>query len=151
MPTNTHTASRIILASARAIFRAFVDPEVLVKWRAPAGMTARVSSFDPRVGGGYRMKLTYVGEGVGKTDSRSDVVAVRFLELLPDETIIEAVTFESDQPDLAGRMTLTTSLRALTDGVRVTFVAEDVPHGISEADHQKGMDSALKNLATLLE
>lgn len=151
MPTSTHTASRIILASARAIFRAFVDPEVLAKWRAPAGVTGRVSNFDPRVGGGYRMKLTYLAEGEGKTDGRNDVVSVRFLELLPDETIIEAVTFESEQPEFAGKMTLTTSLRPVTDGVRVTFVAEDVPHGISEADHQRGMNSALNNLATLLE
>jgi uncharacterized protein YndB with AHSA1/START domain len=149
--TRSHTASRVILATPRAIFRAFVDPEVMVKWRAPAGMTARLSVFDARIGGGYRMTLTYRASGAGKTDAKRDVVSVRFLELLPDEEITEAIDFESDHPEFAGTMTLCTTLRAITDGTRATFTASNVPLGISEEDHVLGMESTLKNLANLLE
>jgi uncharacterized protein YndB with AHSA1/START domain len=153
MSTSTHTASRIILAPPRAVFRAFVDPEVLVNWRAPAGMTARIEGFDPRRGGGYRMTLTYTDskDGPGKSDATTDVVNVRFAELDPDERIVEEVLFETADPAFGGTMTLTTTMIGVTGGTKVTLTAENVPAGISADDHRQGMESALKNLANLLD
>jgi uncharacterized protein YndB with AHSA1/START domain len=153
MSTSTHTASRVILTTPRAIFRAFIDPEALVNWRAPAGMTARVQSFDPRPGDGYRMILTYDDPtgAPGKTDPATDVVNVRFVELDPETRIVEAITFESDDPAFTGTMTLTTTMATVNGGTKVSFMAENVPHGISEEDHRKGMESSLKKLANLLE
>lgn len=49
---HAHAASRVILASPRTLFRAFVDAETMAAWRAPDGMTATMLSFDPRPGGG---------------------------------------------------------------------------------------------------
>ena len=148
-----HTASRIIIASPHAIFRAFVDPEVVVKWRAPSGMNAKLLSFEPRVGGGYRMMLTYLDPATAnpKSSADSDVIEARFVELVPDEMIVEAVRFEGDDPRFTGAMTITTTLVAVNGGTKVTFVADHVPAGISAADHKTGMESALKNLANLLE
>ncbi len=146
-----HTATRVILATPRAIFRAFVDPEVLVKWRAPADMEARLSSFDARPGGGYRMTLLHRAGIGGKTTPFTDVVQSRFTELLPEERIVEAVSFESDDPAFAGTMMLTTALSPVIDGTRVTLTAQNVPSGISAKDHRVGMESSLKKLATLLE
>lgn len=153
MSASTHTASRIVLAPPRAVFRAFVDPEALVNWRAPAGMTARVERFDPRPDGGYRIILTYedASGAFGKTDAATDVVDVHFVEIDPHERIVEAVTFESSDPAFGGTMTLTTTMVAVTGGTKVTFIATDVPSGISEDDHRQGMKSALKNLANLLD
>ena len=48
-------------------------------------------------------------------------------------------------------MTITTTLTPVRDGTKVTFTAENVPAGISAADHKTGMESTLKNLANLLE
>ncbi|WP_275265932.1 hypothetical protein [Sphingomonas solaris] len=39
----------------------------------------------------------------------------------------------------------------VADGTKVSFRAENVPSGISEADHRAGMESTLKNLANFLE
>jgi hypothetical protein len=39
----------------------------------------------------------------------------------------------------------------VTGGTRVTFRAENVPPGISEAEHRAGMNSTLKNLADWVE
>jgi uncharacterized protein YndB with AHSA1/START domain len=151
--TATHSASRMILATPRAIFRAFVDPEVLPNWRAPTGMDARLLAFDPRVGGGYRMELTYHDPATSdpKSTERSDIVEASFVELLPDEKIVETVRFESDDPRFAGTMTVTTMLKPVTGGTKVTSLAENVPPGIRETDHVAGMESTLKNLANLLE
>lgn len=152
MSKETHTASRVIVATPRAIFRAHVDPKILVKWRAPAGMEARLSEFSAAVGGGYTMELRYAdGAGRGKSTAESDVVHVRFVELVPDELIVEAATFESEDASFAGTMTITTRLAPIADGTKVTVTAQNVPNGISAADHRKGMDSSLKNLALLLE
>lgn len=153
MTSISHTASRTILATPRAIFRAFTDPEALANWRAPAGMSAEVHCFDPRQGGGYRMVLRYEDStgATGKTSSMTDVVKARFLEIEPDTRIVEAIIFESDNPIFAGTMTLTTTMVAVNGGTKVSFVAEDVPEGISEEEHRRGMESSLKNLANLLE
>lgn len=87
----------------------------------------------------------------GKTANDSDHIRARFLTLDPDDKIVEEVEFESADPAFAGTMTLTTTMRVVTDGTKVTFTAEHVPPGISEEDHRAGMDSTLRNLANLLE
>ena len=149
----THSAARTILASPRAIYRAFLDSETIASWRPPAGMTAKIFRFDPRPGGGYRMAFVYDGAEVsqGKSSANADIFEGRFVELIPDEKIVEAVTFETEDPAFGGTMTITTRLTPVRDGTKVTFTAENVPAGISEADHKAGMESTLKNLANLLE
>ncbi|MBJ7437815.1 MAG: SRPBCC domain-containing protein [Sphingopyxis sp.] len=147
-----HSTSRVIIATSKAIFRAHLDPEVLAKWRAPAGMEVRFADFMAKRGGGYRMELRYPAEsGRGKSTANSDIIRVRFVELVPDELIVEAAAFESEDPDYAGVVTITTRLSRVADGTKVSITAENVPPGISEADPRKGLETSLKSLALLLE
>ena len=146
--------SRVIKAPPRSVYRAFVEPEAIAAWRRPEGMTARIFTFDPREGGGYRIALDYVdaGPGVrGKTSERSDAFTGRFLTLIPDEKIVEEVDFESDDPQFAGTMRLTTTFEAVPDGTRVTVLVENAPRGIKPADHDVGIRSSLANLAAFVE
>jgi uncharacterized protein YndB with AHSA1/START domain len=148
------SASRVIMASPRTLFRAFLDAEMMANWRAPDGMTARLLAFDPRIGGGYRMVLAYDGadgESHGKTRPGEDEMLVAFQELLPDSRIVEAIRFLSDDAAFAGVMTLTTLIEKMLDGTKVTFRAEGVPTGIAPEDHQAGMAASLRNLARLTE
>lgn len=111
-------------------------------------MTARITGFDARAGGSYHLELRYTdGAGRGKSTPDSDIVSVRFVELIPDELIIEAAEFESDDPANAG----TTRLMPINGGTKVSITASDVPARISEEDHRAGMVSSLRNLALLLE
>ena len=147
-------ASRVILASARTLYRAFLDAEMMANWRAPEAMTAQVSDFRPQAGGGYRMVLHYDdqrNEAFGKSGPGKDAVEVRFAQMLPEEKIVEEVRFVSDDPAFAGVMTLVTTFEKDRDGTRVTFSAHDVPEGISAADHALGMAQSLLNLARLTE
>ena len=93
------------------------------------------------------MRLTYEGEGVGKTTSDSDVVDARFVELTPDARVVQEVEFESDDPAFAGTMVMTWSLEPVDGGTLVTFRADDVPPGISAEDHAAGFAASLENLA----
>lgn len=149
----TDSAFRIIAAPARRIYRAHLDPEAVASWRPPEGMTAKIHAFDPREGGGYRMSFRYRDKthSAGKTSEDTDVFEGRFLELVPDEKIVESVVFESDDPAFAGAMRITTTFSAVSVGTKVTIVCEDVPLGIGEGDHQAGMASTLKNLAEFTE
>ncbi|MBM7047803.1 MULTISPECIES: SRPBCC family protein [Rhizobium] len=150
----TDTGSRVIHASPHAIFQAFVDPTALVSWLPPQGMTGQIHAFEPREGGSYRLALTYDAPDhatYGKTSEHTDIVSGRFLEIIPDVRIVQAVDFQSDDPAFAGTMVMTWSLDVVPSGTKVTIICEDVPHGISKEDHDEGLKSTLGNLAKYLE
>ena len=41
------------------VFAALVDPDLLLEWLPPEGMTGRFEHVDMRPGGSYRLVLTY--------------------------------------------------------------------------------------------
>lgn len=74
-------------------------------WQAPGDMTAKVHNFDLRVGGGYEMSLFYPdSEKVmqGKTRGKEDRFTAKFIELIQNKKIVQAVNFESPNPDFSG-------------------------------------------------
>lgn len=150
----TDSASRIIRSSPREIYQAFVDPEALASWLAPKNMTAQIHTFDARAGGVYRMTLAYDRSDhrtPGKTSEHADVVQGRFLELIPDQRIVQLVAFESKDPAFAGAMTMTWTLTAVPEGAEVAILCENVPEGIKREDHDAGLRSTLENLAAFVE
>jgi len=116
-------------------------------------MIGRFERFDARPGGSYRMVLTYADASgaPGKATADSDIVEARFLDIVPGERVVQAVDFVSDDPAYAGTMIMTWQVTAASAGTRVTIVAEDVPDGISAADHAAGLDSSLAKLAAYVE
>lgn len=151
--SRTDRASLEIAASPDAVYAAFVDPDVLVEWLPPRGMTGRVLEYDFRPDGRYRIALTHAGdapEGAGKTSGRTDMTTGRFVELEAGKRIVQSVEFESNDAAFAGEMTLTWSFEPTRTGTKVTITAEDVPSGISKSDHDAGLRSSLANLANHL-
>jgi uncharacterized protein YndB with AHSA1/START domain len=117
-------------------------------------MIGHIYEFDARAGGAYRMSLTYAGTDhspQGKTSEHADVVKGRYLELAPNERIVQLVEFESDDPVFGGEMIMTWTLAAVPEGTKVTIVCENVPEGIRKEDHDVGLRSTLENLATYTE
>ena len=149
----TDAASRVINAPIDDVYAALVDQEALLVWLPPAGMTGRFEWFDARPGGSYRMVLTYADRSGnrGKPSADSDIVNVRFVDVVPGIRVVQAVDFESDDPSFAGTMTMSWEVEATEDGTRVEFRANDVPEGISAHDHHVGLTSSLANLAAHVE
>jgi len=142
--------ARLIRAAPAAIYRAFLDPDAVAAWRPPTGMRAEIETFDPRPGGAYRMAFIHEGAdhaAPGKTSEHADAFEGRFVELVPNARIVEAVRFSSDDPAFAGEMTITTTLTPVPGGTEVDVRCEDVPAGISPQDHAAGIASSLENLA----
>lgn len=149
----TDEASIESTARAGRLFQALTDPAARASWLPPAGMTGRMETFDLRVGGGYRMTLTYddASGAPGKSAADHDTVEATFVDLVEDERVVEAVEFVADDPDLAGTMTMTWSLTPSAGGTTVTITARDVPVGIDAAAHQIGLRSSLEQLSAYVE
>lgn len=152
MPKRIDSASRSMPVSPATVYAAFADPRAMEQWVPPKNMTATLLHFDFREGGGYRMRLTYKdSEGrYGKTSDNTDEVEVRFVQIVHEKRIEEAVTFESDDPDFSGVMHMIWTFEAVDNGTLVTIRAEDVPSGIRPEDHAAGMNSTLDNLTAFL-
>lgn len=148
------SASLLIKASPEKIYDAFLDPDAIAAWRPPSGMSCEIFEFDPREGGRYRMSFRYKqSEHVvaGKTSEHEDQFEGRFKQLVPNQQIVEEVVFKSEDPAFAGTMTITTLLKRVPGGTEVSFIAENVPHGINPEEHAAGMISSLRNLAAWVE
>ena len=149
----TDTASRVLAAPLTEVYAALVDREALTAWLPPDGMTARFERFDPRPGGSYRLVLTYTdGSGAqGKATTDSDIVEARYVDIVPDVRVVQAVDFVSDDPAFAGTMIMTWQVSAVDEGARVDITADEVPDGISAEDHAAGLASSLAHLAVYVE
>src|SRR5438552_304493 len=97
--SRTDSAAREVRAAPDQVYAALLDPEALVEWLPPDGMTGRFEYFDGRVGGIYRLVLTYDSAGSGKTTSDADVVDARFTELVPNRRVGQAVDFVAEDPE----------------------------------------------------
>jgi uncharacterized protein YndB with AHSA1/START domain len=150
-PTST-VVSRVIDAPRQAVYRAYVDRDALAAWLPPGAMTGVVHVFDPREGGSFRMSLVYP-EGDrsarGKSTENTDTFRGRFVTLIPNERIVWAVEFESDDSSFSGKMIVTTTLAPAGDGTEVR--CDNIPRGIRPEDNETGCRSSLEKLASFLD
>ena len=74
-------------------------------------MTSDVHEFEAREGGSFRVSLTYdAPDAARKTAAHTDTYHGHFARLVPGEQVVEVLEFETADPDLAGEMTITTTL-----------------------------------------
>ncbi|MEX6686819.1 SRPBCC family protein [Danxiaibacter flavus] len=145
---------RDINATPEKLYNAFTDPSALEIWQAPGDMTAKIHHFDLRVGGGYEMSLFYPDKATihaGKTADKEDRYTARFIELIPNRKIVEAVQFNTTDPDFAGEMMIEITFEPVEMGTRVTFLFTGIPAGIKPADNEAGTISSLEKLAKYVE
>jgi uncharacterized protein YndB with AHSA1/START domain len=141
--------SRRIAAPRAAVFSAILDP---VGWKFPAGMTCEVHELETREGGAIRISLTYEQPGpAGKSSAHTDTYHGRFVEIVPDERVVEVDEFETDDPELQGEMRATITLADTDGGTLVTGLHEGIPPGVRLADNELGWAESLDRLAALLE
>ena len=147
---STHIRQHVNAPRAR-VYRALIDPKEVAEWMVPAGMTSRVHAFDAREGGAFRISLTYdAPNATGKTTANTDTYHGRFLMLVPNEKVVEAVEFETSDPAMRGEMTITLA-DAKDGGTDVTATHDNLPPGLAPADNEKGRRMSLAKLAELVE
>jgi len=151
--TRIDRASRLIVAPTDLVYRALVDPAMVVEWLPPKGARGAIDAFDPRPGGAFRMTLTFDDSNLpsGKTTPDTDVVTGRFVDLETNRSVTQSFEFDSADPAFAGTMTMCWILESRIEGTMLTVAAEDVPVGIRPEDHEAGLASSLSNLAAMVE
>lgn len=148
----TSRVSRLVRAPRAAVYRALLDADAIAAWRVPDGMTSEVHTWDPREGGRFRVSLTYAdSDAAGKSGGHTDTYHGHFVQLVPDELVVEVLEFETDDAALAGAITMTTSLREAEGGTEVEIVHEGMPDSVPPADNETGTRMSLDKLARLVE
>ena len=142
------TASRVIAATPRRIYDAFLDPEELAAWLPPTGFSAEVHHLEPEVGGTFHITFT------GETEALAEyghTFGGTYRELVPGELIVHTDEFETDDPNMAGEMTVTITFEAVSGGTEVTVRQEEIPEAIPPSDANEGWNESLSNLASVVE
>jgi len=144
--------SRRVNAPRAKVYRALLDAHAVGTWMVPSGMTSHVHAFDPREGGSFRISLTYdAPTGTGKTTAQTDTYHGRFVQLVPNEKVVEVVEFETADPALQGEMTITIALVDAHDSTDLLAVHDGLPRGVPTEDNEAGWRSSLAKLAALVE
>jgi uncharacterized protein YndB with AHSA1/START domain len=144
--------SRHVRAPRNKVYAALIDPEAIARWKVPDGMTSRVHSFDGREGGTFRISLTYeTSTEAGKSSAHTDTYRGRFVELVPNERVVEVDELETADPSLGGEMTIRLPFADSEGGTDVLAVHEGLPAGLSTSTNEAGWQSSLARLATLVE
>jgi uncharacterized protein YndB with AHSA1/START domain len=143
MSTNTVKLHRVLRATPEKVYRAFLDPDAMVKWLPPHGFVGKVHHMDAKVGGSYKMSFTNFGTGQGHS------FGGEYLELVPSERIRHTDAF--DDPNLPGTMQVTVSLKAVSCGTELAIVQEGIPEVIPLEACYLGWQESLSLLAQLVE
>ena len=141
--SNVVRLHRVLRAPPERVYRAFLDPDAMVKWLPPHGYTGKVHHMDARVGGSHRMSFTNFSTG------SSHAFGGRYVELTPHERI--RYTDQFDDPALPGEMQVTISLAAVACGTELTITQEGIPPAIPLEFCYLGWQESLSLLAHLVE
>lgn len=115
-------------------------------------MTCQVHAFDAREGGSFRISLSYdAPTATGKTTLHTDTYHGRFVRLVPNEQVVEVDEFETEDPAMRSKMTITITLSESGGGTNLLAVHEGLPSGVSSNDNETGWRMALAKLAALVE
>jgi uncharacterized protein YndB with AHSA1/START domain len=143
MPTGTVRLHRVLRTTPEKVYRAFLDPDAMVKWLPPHGFTGKVHHLDAKVGGTFKMSFTNFTSGHRHTFGGA------YLELVPNERIRHTDKF--DDPNLPGEMHVTVSLRPVSCGTELHVLQEGIPEAIPTEACYLGWQESLTLLAQLIE
>lgn len=141
--SNTVRLHRVLRAPAERVYRAFLDPDALVKWIPPHGFTGKIHSMEEGVGGGYHMSFTNFSTG------KSHSFKAKFVELTPNERI--RYTDQFDDPNLPGQMEVTVTFRAVANGTDLEIVQAGIHAAIPVEFCYVGWQESLAMLTQLVE
>ena len=134
---------RVLRATPERLYRAFLDPDALVKWLPPNGFTAKMHRMDAKVGGSYHMSFTNF------TTGKSQAFGGEYLELKPHERI--RWTDKFDDPNMPGEMQVTVTLKKVSVGTDIHIVQQGIPDVIPAEACVLGWQESLTLLAKLVE
>jgi uncharacterized protein YndB with AHSA1/START domain len=141
--TNTVRLHRVLRAKTERVYRAFIDPDAMVKWLPPNGFTAKMHQHEPKVGGSYKMSFKNF------TTGSSHSFGGKFLEIKPNELL--RYTDKFDAPNLPGEMITTVKFKEVFCGTDLDITQEGIPAMIPAEACYMGWQESLILLGKLVE
>ncbi len=133
---------RVFKTTPERLYKAFINPEAMVKWLPPNGFTGKVDKMDARVGGSYHMSFTNF------TTGSSHAFGGEYLELVPGKRIVHTDRFDAG---LVGTMTVTIEIKKVMVGAELNVTQEGVPDAIPAEACYLGWGESLDLLKMLVE
>ncbi|ESK54663.1 hypothetical protein F990_02536 [Acinetobacter tjernbergiae DSM 14971 = CIP 107465] len=141
--TGTVRLHRVFNAPPARVFKAFLDPDALVKWLPPHGFTAKIHHLDPQVGGTYKMSFTNFS--TGQTHSFGGT----YVEITANERL--RYTDKFDDPNLSGDIQVTIELKPVVVGTEINITQEGIPDVIPVEACYLGWQESLYLLGLLIQ
>jgi uncharacterized protein YndB with AHSA1/START domain len=123
-------------ASPEKVFRAWVEPDLIVAWLGPKDTDMRLDTWDARTGGSYRYAAERNGEEVAafygsfhEVRPASRLVQTFTYEGVPDGVSLDTATFEEIEP---GRTRVTVLSVVDTLEARDAMIASGMESGVIE-------------------
>jgi uncharacterized protein YndB with AHSA1/START domain len=140
---NTVRLHRMLATRPEKVYRAFLEADALAKWLPPNGFACTVHHLEAKVGGTFKMSFRNFTTGHGHS------FGGQYLELVPNERV--RYTDKFDDPNLAGEIQVTISLKKVSVGTEVDIVQSGLPDVIPVEACYLGWQQSLQNLAQLVE
>ena len=133
---------RVFTAPPERVFRAFTDPDALVKWMAPHGFTAKVHHLDAKVGGSYKMSFSNFTTGTSQSFGGT------YHEIMPNQLL--RYTDQFDDSNLPGQIEVTIQLHPVSVGTEVHITQSGIPDLIPAEACYLGWQESLQLLTLLV-
>jgi uncharacterized protein YndB with AHSA1/START domain len=140
--SNTVKLHRVLSAPPERVFKAFIDPDALVKWMAPHGFTAKVHHLDAKVGGSYKMSFSNFSTG------SSHSFAGTYHEIIPNQLL--RYTDQFDDPNFPGNIEVVIQFKAVSVGTEVHITQLGIPDVIPVEACYLGWQESLQLLTLLV-
>ena len=140
--SNTVKLHRVLSAPPERVFKAFIDPDALVKWMAPHGFTAKAHHLDAKVGGSYKMSFSNFSTG------SSHSFAGTYHEIIPNQLL--RYTDQFDDPNFPGNIEVVIQFKAVSVGTEVHITQSGIPDVIPVEACYLGWQESLQLLTLLV-
>jgi uncharacterized protein YndB with AHSA1/START domain len=134
---------RVLSTRPEKVYRAFLEADALAKWLPPNGFACTVHHLEPKVGGTFKMSFRNF------TTGNAHAFGGAYVELVPNERL--RYTDRFDDPNLAGELVVTVTLKKVALGTELNIVQEGIPDVIPVEACYLGWQESLRNLARLVE
>jgi uncharacterized protein YndB with AHSA1/START domain len=137
------TVTRRFKASRQRVYRAWTEPELLMKWFAEGDYEWKIRELDLRRGGRYRFE--------GKTGDKPWALEGTYLEVRPPERLVYTWKWEDD-PALGGPgdTIVTVDFREHGAETELTITQEGFTNALALREHRTGWEGCLDRLGGLV-
>ena len=136
--------TRLFQASRQRVFRAWTEPELLMRWFVEGDGDMQIRELDLRTGGRYRFEGTFAGKAWGLEGT--------YLEVKPQERLVYTWKWEDD-PALGGPGDTVVTVEFRERGAQsteVTVTQEGFTNALAQKEHHTGWIGCLDRLGGLV-